>query len=243
MRSSSPTLTQWKAELRRHRGQHPDRVARRELLHHVVEWQVGQDVGVVGEEHLLVLDVGPDAPQPLADRRVEAGVHEVDRPVPDVGGAQLHLAAAQDEVVGRRLGVVEEVVLDVLGAVAEAQDELLVPEVRVVPHDVPDQRPWTDGRHRLRHVRDAVTHPHAVPAAEQDHLHPGAPLVAAGERRLVSWNVSWEGSPRSAQALTASRNTPSHAPPGSYPNGVVLSCTRPKIGAAATSPRVDELIG
>ncbi len=47
------------------------------------------------------------------------------------------------------LAVVEEVVLDHIAAVAEAQDEVLVPEVRVVLHHVPEDRPIADGHHRL----------------------------------------------------------------------------------------------
>ena len=47
------------------------------------------------------------------------------------------------------LAVVEEVVLNSARAVAEAQDELGVPEVRVVQHDVPQHRPVADRHHRL----------------------------------------------------------------------------------------------
>ena len=48
------------------------------------------------------------------------------------------------EIVGDRLVVVEEVLLDAVRPVAQAQDEVLVPEVRVVAHDVPEDRPVAD---------------------------------------------------------------------------------------------------
>ncbi len=55
--------------LRAHRGEHR------------VQVDVGQHVGVVGEEQLLVGDAVLDEVQPLADRGVDAGVHAVDAPV------------------------------------------------------------------------------------------------------------------------------------------------------------------
>jgi hypothetical protein len=171
--------------LRWHREQRPDLVGlRAEPGEHVVERHVGEDVGVVGEEHLLVLDVLAHPPQPLADRRGEAGVDERDRPVADVGAQQLDVAAPQHEVVRGRLVVVEEVVLDVVGAVAEAEHEVGVPEVRVVAHDVPDQRARADRRHRLGQVGEAVAHPHAVAAAEQHDLHQTTSRCGIGKTSL-----------------------------------------------------------
>src|SRR6185437_7423708 len=87
--------------LGRHGHQRPDGIARLEDVDHVVERQVGEDVGVVGEEHLLALDVLAHPAEPLADRAVEARVHERDLPVLDVGAAQLDLALSEGEVVGR----------------------------------------------------------------------------------------------------------------------------------------------
>ena len=158
--------------LRRHGEQAADRGRRPEPIDHRVQRCVGEHVRVVGQEHVLVLDEVTHPTQPLADRRVEPGVDERDRPVLDVAAEQLDVATAQDEVVAGRLGVGEEEVLDVMRTVAQAQHEVRVSEVRVVAHDVPDQRPRSDLVHRLGQVGDAVAHPHAVPTAEQDDLHP-----------------------------------------------------------------------
>ena len=136
--------------------------------------EVGEPVRVVGQEHLVVREV-------LANRgasrspmlRVQAGVDERDPPVVDVGAQQIDRSAAvrEHEVVRDALVVVEEVVLDLLGAVAEAQDELLVPEVRVVLHQVPEDRTLADLDERLGDLVRVVpqAHPHA--AAEQHDLH------------------------------------------------------------------------
>ena len=142
-----------------------------EPLDHLVERGVGEDVGVVGEEHLVVGEQMAHAAQALTDRGLEPGVDEVDRPVGDVRPAELDLALPEHEVVRLGLAVVEEVVLDVVGAVPQAQDELLVPEVRVVPHHVPDQGARTDHLHGLGDVGVPVAHAHAESAAEQDDLH------------------------------------------------------------------------
>ena len=58
-----------------------------------------------------------------------------------------------------------------MGTVAEAEDELGVAVMRVVAHDVPQQRALPDHRHRLRDVVHAVAHPHPVATAEQHDLH------------------------------------------------------------------------
>ena len=80
-------------------------------------------------------------------------------------------ASLQDEVVGPGLVVVEEEVLHCGGAIAEAEHEVGVPEMGVVPHDVPDQRPFTDESHGLGTGCDAIAHPHPESAAEEDYFH------------------------------------------------------------------------
>src|SRR2546430_5799606 len=84
---------------------------------------------IVGQEHLLAVEVVPDPAQPLADRRGDSGLYERDRPVGDVRREQLDIAVPQDEVVGLGFPVVQEEVADVVCPVAEAEDELLVSEV------------------------------------------------------------------------------------------------------------------
>ena len=85
-------------------------------------------------------------------------------------------ALGQREVVREVLVVVEEVVLDDVGLVAEAEDEFLVPEVGVVLHHVPENRPVADVDHRLGDDLGVLLETHPQAAAEEYDLH-----------ELVSW--------------------------------------------------------
>ena len=167
-----------------------------ELVDEVVHRGVGEDVAVVGEEELVALEVGTHATQALTDRGVHAGVDEGDGPVADVGAEHVDVlpALGQHEVVGGGLAVVEEVVLDGLGPMAEAEDELGVPEVREVPHDVPQHRAAADRHHRLGQRLVVGPHPHAETAAEQNDLH--ARVLSAGPLTLapsVGKRARWVG--------------------------------------------------
>ena len=84
-----------------------------------------------------------DRRQPLADVGVQPGVDERDRPVVDVARQQLDLPppSREHEVVRHGLVVVRGSSSLITSAlVAEAEDEVLVPEVGVVLHDVPQDR-------------------------------------------------------------------------------------------------------
>ena len=142
-------------------------------LDHRRQVRVGERVAVVGEEHLVVAQQVADGAQPLADRRVQARVDERDVPVVDVGLEQVDLrpALGEDEVVRHRLVVGEEEVLDHLGLVAEAEHEVGEPEVGVVLHDVPQDRPVADRDHRLGRDLGGLAHAQALAAAEEDDLH------------------------------------------------------------------------
>jgi hypothetical protein len=207
--------------LRGHREQGRDGVRPPEPGHHHIQRRIREDIGVVGQEQLLVGDVAAHPAQPLPDRRVDPGVHERDRPVGDVGAQHLDLAAAQHEIVRARLGVVQEVVLDVLRAVSRAQHEVGVPEMRVVAHHVPEQGSRSHGLHRFGHVGDAVAHPHPVAPAEQDDLHATTvPFLGECRRRLR-------------------RRSSNEAPPRSVtPSGAV-----PEKGAGSDGERVRERAG
>ena len=78
---------------------------------------------------MVAVEMRSDREEPFGDGRTDAGVDEGDAPVGDVAIQKLHVAAAirEDEVVGERLAVVEEVLLDALGLVAQAKDEVVVP--------------------------------------------------------------------------------------------------------------------
>jgi hypothetical protein len=138
-----------------------------------VEVEIREPVGVVREKHRLALEMRPDGGEPLADVRLETRIDERDRPVGDVVAEQLDRssALAQPEVVREPLVVVDEVVLDGFGAVPEAEDEVPVPVVGVVLHEVPEDRALADRDEGLRHGLRVVAQAHAHAAAEEHHLH------------------------------------------------------------------------
>ena len=80
-------------------------------------------------------------------------------------------AIGKHEVVGQRLVVGEEEVLDHLGLVAEAEHEVGEAEVRVVLHHVPEDRPVADLDHRLGDDVGGLAHPEPLPTAEDDDFH------------------------------------------------------------------------
>ncbi len=101
-----------------------------------VERQVGEPVGIVRHEHLIVLSTYlRTLHETLADVGIQPGVDEGDLPVVDVLGdaaRRLLAAAGQHEIVGDALVVVQEIVLDGVAAIAQAQDEFPVTVMRVV---------------------------------------------------------------------------------------------------------------
>src|SRR5207237_10841975 len=96
--------------------------------------------------------------------------------------AVLPAPLGQDEVVGYRFVVVEEVLLDDFALVAEAEDAI-VESPRLVPlHDVPENRLASDSDHRLRDPLGRFTHTDAEAAAEDDDLHNRSACELAQQR-------------------------------------------------------------
>ena len=147
-----PHVDQMQAERRPHRSEAGDLSARAEGLDHFRQIDIGKAVTVVGEEHLLACDMLAHGPQPLADIAPDAGVDHGDAPVLLRIAEDLDLVAeTRDDAVGIGLRlVVQEEFLDDVCLVAKAQDEVLVPELAVVVHQVPEDRLVADRDHRLR---------------------------------------------------------------------------------------------
>src|SRR2546422_3508131 len=148
---------------------------------------VGEAVAVIREEDLFILEVLPHGKQALPDIGRHAGIHERNIPVMNVAVVKLHsLAAAQErEVVRDALAVLEKVVFDGISAITEAQDEVLVSEVSIVLHDVPENRPVADRDHGLRDVLGIIPESHAHATAEEHDLHRLFPPFASMLQVLV----------------------------------------------------------
>src|SRR5262245_21871630 len=136
--------------------------------------QIGEAVGVVGHEHVVVVtQEALHGLQALPEVRVQAGVDERDPPVLDVATEDLDVLATlrEHEVVGQTLVVVQEVLLDRVTAKAEAENEVVVPEVRIILHQMPDDRPVADVHHRLGDRLRVLPEPGAQTTAEEHELH------------------------------------------------------------------------
>src|ERR1035438_678552 len=100
--------------------------------------QVSQSIHVVGKKHLLAVKVRLHGFEALSNVRGSARIDEGDTPVLDIAVQQRHVLAAirEDEVVGQTLVVIQKVVLDGVGLVSQAQNEILVAMVSVILHDI-----------------------------------------------------------------------------------------------------------
>src|SRR5690606_31925239 len=79
----------------------------------------------------------------------------------------------QNEVGGKALVVMEEIILDGIGPVTQRQEECLVPEGCVIFHQVPEDGAVAYGYHGLGNVLGILAQAHAQTAAEQDDFHDG----------------------------------------------------------------------
>jgi hypothetical protein len=66
---------------------------------------------------------------------------------------------------------VEKILLDGIGAIAEAQNEILVAEVRVVLHYVPEHWPVADWHHGFGNMVRIFPQAHPKTAAKNDDFH------------------------------------------------------------------------
>src|SRR6267378_3477292 len=160
-----------------HEGSHS--ILPAEDVEHGRQRQVGNTVAVVGEEHLLTLQKRLNRLELHTDVGVEAGIHECDLPILDVAGEEIDLTAAlaHDKIVGDGLVILEEVLLDAVGLIAKAQDEVLVAEMRVVSHHVPEDRPVADGDQGLRDGLGIIPESHAEAATEKNDFHRFFPFI------------------------------------------------------------------
>ena len=75
-------------------------------------------------------------------------------------------ALREDEVVGKAFAVVQEVILDDIAAVTEAENEIAVAVVRVVLHDMPEERAVPNVDHRFGDMLGVVSEPHPEATAK-----------------------------------------------------------------------------
>ena len=113
---------------------------------------------------------------------------ESDVPVVDVTVKQLEVFATVGErkVVGDTFVVVQKILFNGVRAVSETQDEVFVAVVRVILHDVPEDRPVANRDHRLGDIVRIFAQAHPESATEDDHFHGSVLLVVRPQDEPVS---------------------------------------------------------
>lgn len=145
-----------------------------EELDHLAQRRVRQTIRIIRQKQIVgaqIIQVFFHRLQPHADVGGEPGVREGDLPVVNIGLEQLRLAVFQHKVVGQRFVVIQEVVLDDMGVMAQAQNEFLVAMMGVVLHQVPQNGAMADRHHGLGNVVGIFPQPHAETTTKQYHFH------------------------------------------------------------------------
>ena len=144
-----------------------------EALHHLVQINVRQAIAVVGKEDLLVLHMFAHGPETLSDIPPDPGIDHRHAPVFLRLAEQLHTAAVtgHDAVRKGLRPIPEEEILNDVSFVAEAQHEVVVPELPIVLHHVPEYWLMPDGNHRLGNAFGIFADPGPQPATKQNDLH------------------------------------------------------------------------
>src|SRR5258708_29027823 len=84
---------------------------------------------------------------------------------------QVASAIRKDEIIRNGFFILEKIILNYIGFVSQAQNEVFVSEMGVVLHHVPQDGPRADGDHWLRHIFGVTAQPHSGTAAEQYDFH------------------------------------------------------------------------
>src|SRR6202008_1959803 len=112
--------------------------------------------------------------QPFANVPPDAGVDERHSPVGQAISNDVDLLTeVRNDAVGVARGiVVQKIVPNDVGLVAQTQDEITVSEMAIILHDVKKHRLVSNGDHRLWHIFGIVADARAEATAEQDDFHP-----------------------------------------------------------------------
>src|SRR5712692_142242 len=144
-----------------------------ERFDQIGEMEIRQIVAVVRQENFVAIQIFLYRFQSLANVCICSRVDKCNCPVVDVTIEDLDVSATieQHEVVRYQFTVIYKVVFDDIGTISEAENEILVPEMGIVLHHVPQNRPVANVDHRLGGSFPRLSDPHTEPAAEKHYLH------------------------------------------------------------------------
>jgi len=163
-----------------HQQQRGDCLGFAKRIDHSGECDIAQPIAIIGKEHFFALEVRLHGFQALADVGVDTGLDKCNRPVIDVTIQEVDFLAAlgPDKIVGNGLVVVEKIILNRVAAIPEAENEVLVAKVRVILHQVPNDRAGTDLHHGFRNIIRVTPETHAGSATKQDNFHESPQLAS-----------------------------------------------------------------
>ena len=143
----------------------------------VIERHVSETVAVVGEKDIVAFQVLFDCLETLSDIGGGTSVSESDVPIVDIAIEKLKVLASfpQDEIVRKTFIVVQKIILDKVGSVTQAENEVIVPVMGVLLHNMPEDRSVSDVYHRLGNGLRKFTQPHSLPATKQNYFHRSSP--------------------------------------------------------------------
>src|SRR6266700_6254545 len=121
---------------------------------HIRQRCIGQSVAIVREKDFLVLDKMPDRNEAFANIAPSSGIHERYSPIHREIANDLNLLAKirNDAVAIGRLSIVQEKLLDNIGLISEAKDEIAMAVLTVILHDVPQDWLMPNRGHRFRNA-------------------------------------------------------------------------------------------
>ncbi len=112
---------------------------------------LSQAIAIVRQEFFFFLQVLFNGFEALADIRIYPGIRESNPPIMDIAIQQIHLfaTARKNKIVGSALVVSEKVIFHSFRPMSQTENEVLVAEVGVVLHHMPEDRPIANEDHRF----------------------------------------------------------------------------------------------
>src|ERR1700746_1720252 len=107
---------------------------------------MGKSIAVFGQKNFFFLDEVFDRQEPLSNISPHAGVNEGNAPVRRLLANNLNFGAKirDDTIAAIRRLIVQEIVLDDVCLVSEAKNEIPMPMLAVILHEMPQNRLVTD---------------------------------------------------------------------------------------------------
>src|SRR5262245_53221701 len=131
-----------KIEWSAHSNETPDLLTVLEKVDHIRQSHVGQAIAIICKKYILVFHKLPDSGQSLANVAPNACIDQGYAPIRGTIAKNFNLAAEfrNNTIAVHRRSVVQKIVFDNVGLVAEAKDKISMIVLAVILHDVPQYR-------------------------------------------------------------------------------------------------------